>query len=159
MAVEIERKYLVADDSWRAEAGPGRHIRQAYLAASPGQSIRIRIIDDGQAWLTIKSGYRGIVRDEFEYEVPLADALAMLELCQGGVIEKTRYRVSAGSLIWDIDVFAGDNDGLVVAEIELDDEAQEVAAPAWLGREVTGDARYQNSRLADAPFNTWQQPG
>lgn len=155
MAVEIERKYLVADDTWRAAAGPGRHIRQAYLAASPDHSIRIRIIEDREAWLTIKSGYRGIVRDEFEYEVPLADALAMLDLCQGGVIEKTRYRVSAGDRVWDIDVFAGDNDGLVVAEVELDDETQHVAAPAWLGQEVTGDARYQNSRLADAPFKTW----
>lgn len=155
MALEIERKFLVADDTWRGGAGPGRSIRQAYLAATPDHSIRIRIVENHEAWLTIKSGYRGIVRDEFEYQVPIADARAMLDLCQGGIIEKTRYRVSVGDRVWDIDVFAHDNEGLVMAEIELDDETQEVAAPAWLGREVTGDIRYQNSRLADTPFKTW----
>ena len=89
------------------DADQGRHIRQAYLAASADHSIRIRIIEDRDAWLTIKSGYRGIVRDEFEYAVPLADALAMLDLCQGGIIDTTRYRVSAGDRVWDIDRILG----------------------------------------------------
>lgn len=155
MAVEIERKFLVANETWRADADQGQRIRQAYLSASDTHSIRIRILDEAQAWLTIKSGFRGIARDEFEYEVPVGDAMQMLELRQSGIIEKVRYPFPADGLLWEIDVFTGANTGLVIAEIELEHESQQPAMPAWIGTEVTGDLRYQNSRLAAAPFSTW----
>ncbi|MFY0613733.1 MAG: CYTH domain-containing protein [Hyphomicrobiaceae bacterium] len=155
MAVEIERKFLVANETWRAGAAPGQHIRQAYLSASDTNSIRIRVVDRMQAWLTIKSGYRGIERDEFEYEVPVSDAVQMLELRQSGIIEKIRYPVPAGELLWEVDVFSGANAGLVIAEVELESETQRPAMPTWTGAEVTGELRYQNSRLAAVPFSTW----
>ncbi len=155
MAVEIERKFLVADNTWRAAAGPGRRIRQAYLSASASHSIRIRIVDETQSWLTIKSGYRGIVRDEFEYEVPLGDAIAMLELRQSDIVDKVRYQVWVEGFTWEVDVFAGVNAGLVIAEIELEDQMQQPVEPLWLGTEVTGDLRYQNSQLAAVPYTAW----
>ena len=156
MAVEIERKFLVADETWRADVDQGQRIQQAYLSACASHSIRIRIVDETKAWLTIKSGYRGIVRDEFEYEVPLGDAVAMLELRQSDIVDKIRYRVPADGFMWEVDVFAGANAGLVIAEIELENETQEPAEPLWLGTEVTGDLRYQNSMLASEPFETWK---
>lgn len=155
MAVEIERKFLVADNTWRAAADPGRRIRQAYLSASTSHSIRIRIVDETQSWLTVKSGYRGIVRDEFEYEVPIGDAIAMLELRQSNIVDKVRYQVLLDGSTWEVDVFAGANVGLVIAEIELEDEAQQLIEPPWLGTEVTGDLRYQNSQLAAVPYTAW----
>ena len=155
MAVEIERKFLIADDSWRRDADQGRRIRQAYLSASASNSIRVRIVDEAHAWLTIKSGYRGIARDEFEYEIPLDDAIAMLELRRSSIVDKMRYRVRNGDLVWEVDVFAGANAGLVIAEIELDDEAAEPPRPTWLGTEITSESRYQNSMLASDPYENW----
>ena len=155
MAVEIERKFLIAHDAWRADADQGQRIRQAYLSASASNSIRVRIVDETHAWLTIKSGYRGIVRDEFEYEVPLDDAVAMLELRQSSILDKVRYRVRNDDAVWEDDVFAGANAGLVLAEIELKDETQEPSLPAWLGAEITGELRYQNSMLASDPYANW----
>ena len=155
MAVEIERKFLVTGDAWRASAGPGQHLQQAYLSASAKNSIRLRIVDGTQAWLTIKSDYRGIERDEYEYEVPVDEANEMLVLRQSGIIDKTRYPIPIDGLVWEIDVFSGDNTGLVLAEIELEHSTQALALPAWIGDEVTGTARYQNSALARQPFKTW----
>ncbi len=155
MAVEIERKFLVANDAWRADADQGQRIRQAYLSASASNSIRVRIVDETRAWLTIKSGYRGIVRDEFEYEVPLNDAVAMLELRQSSIVDKVRYRVRNDDAVWEVDVFAGANVGLVLAEIELEEETQEPPQPAWVGTEITGELRYQNSMLASDPYENW----
>ena len=148
MGAEIERKFLVRGDGWKSHADGGSRLRQAYLAATDGCAIRVRIKDDENAYLTIKSARPGASRDEFEYDVPLADARAMLPLRTGEVIEKTRYRVPASDLTWEIDVFAGAHDGLVVAEIELPEEGTRFDRPDWLGDEVTHDKRYYNASLA-----------
>ena len=154
MATEIERKYLVVDDSWRAGAG-GTVFRQGYLSTVKERTVRVRVAGD-RGYLTIKGITVGAVRSEFEYEIPRADVDQMLdELCERPLIEKTRYEVEAGDLTWEIDEFVGVNDGLVIAEVELQDEAQEVALPEWVGAEVTDDPRYFNSNLIAHPFSKW----
>ena len=155
MATEIERKYLVLNDSWRARVRQEVRYLQGYLANTRDCSVRVRVGGDS-AFLNVKGATVGASRLEFEYPVPVADAEVMLrELCAGGVVEKTRYYVPHGGREWEVDVFAGDNAGLIVAEIELDDEADVVALPDWAGEEVTGDVRYYNSNLAVTPFNRW----
>lgn len=160
MAIEIERKFLVLDDRWRAAADGGTRLRQGYLNRVSGAeaargSVRVRT-DGSQAFLNIKSATLGIRRQEYEYAIPLADAEAMLaELCVGAVVEKTRYHITVGTHRWEIDVFAGENAGLTVAEIELQDEAEAFERPAWLGEEVSGDPRYYNVCLADHPYTRW----
>jgi adenylate cyclase len=158
MAIEIERKFLVANDNWRAQADGGQRIRQAYLASSATNTVRIRVINEATARLTVKSGFRGLTRDEFEYAIPVSDAIAMLVLRESSVVDKVRYNVEHDSLIWEIDVFAGDNVGLVMAEVELDDENKPISLPDWIKQEVSGDARYQNSALAATPYTTWNLP-
>jgi adenylate cyclase len=148
MAAEIERKFLVRGDGWKAGADGGSRLRQAYLAADGGCAVRVRIEDEKSACITIKSARPGARRDEFEYEVPVADARDMLPLRTGEIIEKTRYRVPAGGLTWEIDVFSGAHDGLIVAEIELPDENASFTRPGWLGDEITHDRRYYNASLA-----------
>ena len=148
MAAEIERKFLVRSDGWKREADGGTRIRQAYLAATDACSVRVRIKDETQAFVTIKSARPGSSRDEFEYAVPVEDARAMLKLRTGDVIEKTRYRVPADELCWEIDVFSGARTGLIVAEIELPDEGAAFDRPDWLGADVTEDKRYYNASLA-----------
>lgn len=160
MAIEIERKFLVLNDSWRAAADAGTRLRQGYLSRVTGaDAVRssVRVRTDGQlAYLNIKSATLGIRRQEYEYPVPLADAEAMLaDLCVGAVVEKTRYHVTVGAHVWEIDVFAGDNAGLVVAEIELGDEAETFQRADWLGEEVSADPRYYNVCLADRPYRSW----
>lgn len=155
MALEIERKFLVSSDSWRTQADGGQRIRQAYLASSDTNTVRLRIINEATARLTVKSGYRGLTRDEFEYAIPVSDAVAMLALRESGVVDKVRYNVEHNNLIWEIDVFAGDNVGLVMSEVELDDENMPISLPEWIKQEVSGDARYQNSALAATPYTTW----
>ncbi|MFP5504791.1 MAG: CYTH domain-containing protein [Gammaproteobacteria bacterium] len=160
MAIEIERKFLVVNDTWRAVADAGMRLRQGYLSRVTGadavrSSVRVRT-DGERAFLNIKSATLGIRRQEYEYPIPLADAEAMLaELCVGAVVEKTRYHVPAGAHVWEIDVFAGDNAGLVVAEIELGDESESFQRPGWLGEEVSDDPRYYNVCLADRPYCRW----
>ena len=155
MAVEIERKFLVADPS--IVEGPGiqcSEIRQAYLAAGP-VSVRVRTAD-ARGRLTVKGPTRGIRRAEFEYDIPLRDAEEMMDsLRQGEIIEKTRYRIEADGLAWEVDVFGGANAPLVLAEVELDDEGVEVKKPGWLGEEVSGDPRFSNASLALRPFGAW----
>ena len=154
MGREIERKFLVRSADWSREATSARPLRQGYLAIDDGNTVRVRA--DGQrAWLTIKGRGEGITRPEFEYEIPVADAAALLALCRGRLVEKTRHLVPVGALCWEIDEFAGDNAGLVVAEIELPDEDTPVPHPAWLGEEVTADPRYLNANLAVHPFARW----
>ena len=154
MGREIERKFLVRSADWHREATSARPLRQGYLAIDDGNTVRVRT--DGQyAWLTIKGRGEGITRPEFEYEIPVADAAALLALCRGRLVEKTRHLIPAGALCWEIDEFAGDNAGLVVAEIELPDEDTPVPQPAWLGEEVTADPRYLNANLAVHPFARW----
>ncbi|MDO9710101.1 CYTH domain-containing protein [Paracraurococcus lichenis] len=152
MGTEIERKFLVAGDGWRAAAlGPGQRLRQGYLAHGGGGApvVRVRLVDDDGV-LTIK-GPGLLARAEYEYPIPAADALAMLEtLCAPPVIEKTRTRVAHGGLVWEVDAFGGHLAGLVLAEVELAAADQAVTLPDWVGAEVTADARYQNAVLARA---------
>jgi adenylate cyclase len=155
MAMEIERKYLVRDDSWRDHVHHQIHYQQGYMANTEQCSVRVRVGGDA-AHVNIKGSTVGASRLEFEYPVPVEDARVMLrELCLRPIIEKTRYLVRHEAQEWEVDVFEGDNAGLVVAEIELEDEAQAVALPPWAGEEVTHDARYYNSSLAVTPFNRW----
>jgi adenylate cyclase len=150
MATEIERKFLVVGDDWRAEVAHSVVIRQAYLSFTSAMAIRIRIVDDAKAFLTVKSAEPGIARSEFEYPVPVADAHGLIELRTGQVIEKRRHLVRIGGMQWEIDVFEGAHAGLVIAEIELPDKDATFERPPWLGKEVTGDARYYNVSLAGA---------
>jgi adenylate cyclase len=155
MAVEIERKFLVKNELWREHVITSTAIRQAYLSSGSNAAVRIRIADD-KAYLTIKGATVGISRPEFEYEIPVADAEAMLDLRPGGaVIKKTRYQVQYGEHMWDLDIFHGDNNGLKMAEVELGSEAEEFQIPEWVSEEVTRDKRYSNSSLVENPFSSW----
>lgn len=155
MALEIERKFLVRDETWREQVRSASRLRQGYLNDEKGCSIRVRA-DNERAWLNIKSATIGAQRLEFEYEIPLADAEVLLDtLARRPLIEKWRYLVDVGEHTWEIDVFEGDNAGLVVAEIELDDPAETFEIPAWAGLEVTEDIRYYNTSLSRHPFSEW----
>jgi adenylate cyclase len=157
MSFEIERKFLVCGDGWRKLATTRTSIRQAYLTSEGKASIRVRIKDDRAATLTIKSRPADLRRLELEYPIPILEAEALMPLRQGAVIEKTRHVVPCGDLAWEIDVFSGENLGLVVAEIELDDEHQRIELPAWIGAEVTGQPQYYNSYLVQRPFCSWSR--
>ena len=153
--LEIERKFLVASDDWRALAEtPPRRIAQGYLFSDPEKSVRIRLAGD-DATLTIKGSRSGITRLEFQYPVPAAHAARLLELCGRPLIDKTRHIVRHAGMKWEIDVFHAENEGLVVAEVELEREDQPLDIPPWAGREVSDDPRYYNSQLAVRPFTTW----
>ena len=155
MGVEIERKFLVIDDSWREAASSGMQYRQGYLSTDPSNSVRVRARAD-KAWFNIKSAAVGIARREYEYEIPADDAHEILEeLCVKPLIEKTRFIVEHEGLAWEIDVFEGDNSGLVVAEIELESASDEFTLPAWAGEDVSGDIRYYNQRLVEHPYSQW----
>lgn len=159
MGTEIERKFLVADPSWRARAASSSRIRQGYLCVDPERTVRVRIAGD-RAWLTIKGASRGAVRSEYEYPLPLADAQAMLDrLCRPGQVDKTRHLVPHGAMTFEVDEFHGDNAGPVLAEIELDAADTHVDLPTWIAREVTGDPRYFNAQLVQHPFRTWPDQG
>ena len=155
MAVEIERKFLVRGDAWRM--GPGVLLCQGYLSRDKARTVRVRIAGD-EAFLTIKGQSVGATRLEFEYPIPLDDAKALLALCDGPLVEKTRYHVVHEGTTWEVDAFAGANAGLVVAEVELQYEDQPFARPEWLGEEVTHDVRYFNSNLASHPYGGWSSP-
>lgn len=154
MGIEIERKFLVTDEGWRQQATKQTRFSQGYLSRDPARTVRVRIAGDA-AFLTIKGATRGATRAEFEYAVPLADAQALLALCDGPVVEKIRHLCPHEGMTWEVDEFLGANAGLVVAEIELVSESQSFASPAWLGAEVTGDGRYVNANLAVSPFTSW----
>ncbi|GIX36137.1 MAG: CYTH domain-containing protein [Lysobacteraceae bacterium] len=154
MAVEIERKFLVLGDGWRAGVERSVWMEQGYLGGDRA-SVRIRIAD-AQAFLNIKSRQAGTTRLEFEYPLPLEDARVMLaELCRPGRICKRRHYLHHGGLLWEVDEFGGENLGLVVAEVELPEAEHPLVRPDWLGREVTGDIRYYNDALARHPFRDW----
>ena len=155
MAYEIERKFLVRDGSWGALAGRPAPIRQAYLARNGSMSLRVRIKDERTATLTVKSAGAEIRRLEFEYEIPLADANALFDLREGGIVAKLRHKLPWQGLVWEIDVFQGENQGLVIAEIELPHEDTLFEKPPWLGQEITADPRYSNAGLATTPFRRW----
>ena len=155
MAVEIERKFLVRNETWREQVEEETRILQGYLTQGGGATVRVRVKGD-LAYLTIKGATSGISRLELEYRIPVEDAERMLrELAVSAVIEKTRYRVRCGHHLWDLDVFAGENTGLVLAEIELESEDAGFERPDWAGEEVSDDPRYFNARLALHPYRTW----
>ena len=154
MAQEIERKFRVANDDWRAMATSASSLKQGYLSSSAEATVRVRL-EDNLGTLTIKSKTKGITRNEFEYAIPAQEAKELLMLCREPLIEKTRYRIPHENHTWEIDVFEGDNDGLIIAEIELTSEDDYFAKPQWLGEEVSGDSRYYNSNLATHPYVKW----
>jgi adenylate cyclase len=157
MSFEIERKFLVHGDEWQRLATGRSSIRQAYLSSNGKASIRVRIKGDGTATLSIKSRPVDLRRLELEYAIPTLEAEALMQLRQGSVIEKVRYVIPHGELAWEVDVFEGENLGLVIAEIELRHERQQIELPPWIGTEVTGQQQYYNSSLVQRPFCSWSQ--
>ena len=152
MAKEIERKFLVKQGGWRH--GKGAQYRQGYLNSAKERIVRVRTVDD-KGYLTIKGITIRASRLEFEYEIPLEDAHELLAICEKPLIEKIRYTVENDGVVWEIDEFAGDNQGLIVAEVELQSEDQQFSKPEWVAQEVTGDPRYFNSNLIKNPFTSW----
>ena len=152
MAKEIERKFLVKEETWRQ--AKGTQYRQGYLNSAKERIVRVRTIDD-KGYLTIKGLTVGASRMEFEYEIPRQDAETLLDICEKPLIEKNRYKVAHGGFVWEVDEFFGENQGLIVAEIELESEDQYFSKPDWVGKEVTGDPRYFNSNLIKNPYTTW----
>jgi len=156
MALEIERKFLVLDDSYKHEAFSKSHIRQGYICSERGRTVRIRIRDE-HAYITIKgpSLDGGLSRYEFEQEIPLADAEKLMTLCEPGQIDKVRWLVKSGEHTFEVDEFFGDNEGLVMAEVELSSANEQPIIPHFIGEEVTGDRRYYNSQLRKNPYRLW----
>ena len=158
MGVEVERKFLVEGDLWRAEVTSATRIVQGYLAQTDTATVRVRVRGD-IGYLTVKGASVGISRSEFEYEIPADDALAMLaELAQGPVIDKVRHLVPVGAHIWEVDVFAGANAPLVMAEVELAAADEQFLRPSWAATEVSDDPRYFNVNLSRQPYSTWAEP-
>ena len=155
MTFEIERKFLVLSEAWRNSAIRHSKIRQAYLDSNAKVSIRVRVNDDSSATLTLKSRSSKLRRREFEYAIPVSDAEELISLTRADIIEKVRYIVPHDNLNWEVDVFSGENQGLVVAEIELPDENHQIELPPWIGPEVTGQDRYYNGTLAQHPYRSW----
>jgi len=157
MAIEIEHKFLLANDDWRQLISRSVVYKQGYLSSQPTSSIRVRISDE-QAWLNIKSATIGNHRFEYEYDIPLTDAHEIItNLCNKPLIEKTRHFVINDGHTWEIDEFVGANQGLIVAEIELSSIGEDFTKPAWIGEEVTADLRYYNNNLAINPYTTWTE--
>ena len=155
MGKEIERKFLVKGEAWKSLA-TGRRYRQGYLNSAKERTVRVRTIDN-RAFLTVKGPNTGITRSEFEYEIPLEDARAMLDtLAERPLIEKTRYKIASSGHVWEVDEFEGENQGLVVAEIELSTEGESFEKPEWIGEEVSDDPRYYNSSLVAHPYSSWK---
>ena len=155
MGIEIEKKFLLTGTEWK-QLATGTAYRQGYLNSVKERTVRVRTIND-QGFLTIKGVSVGATRLEYEYEIPLEDANALLdELCEKPLIEKNRYKINFSGFTWEVDEFFGENDGLVVAEIELESEDQAYDKPEWVGEEVTGDSRYFNSNLINNPYTKWE---
>ena len=155
--VEIERKFLTTSDVFKKEAFAQNRIAQGYLSSVPERTVRIRI-KGNKGFLTIKgaSNVSGLSRFEWEKEIPIDEAQKLLLLCEKGVIDKTRFEVKVGSHIFEVDEFYGENEGLIIAEIELDSEKESFEKPSWLGKEVTNDIRYYNSYLSTNPYKKWK---
>lgn len=159
MGVEIERKFLVVGDGWRGSVLSSSRIVQGYIARNDAATVRVRIKGDA-AYLTLKGRSAGIARSEFEYEIPVGDAEAMLaEMAEGPVIDKVRHLIDVDGHVWELDVFAGENAGLVMAEIELGSDDEEFRVPDWAGPDVSDDSRYYNVNLAQNPFRNWGLDG
>lgn len=154
MATEIERKFLISNNHWRSQVERSTILQQGYLVSDAQSSVRVRISDQ-QAFLNIKSATVGISRLEFEYAIPVIEAQEILDKLCHHRLEKTRHLVRHESHLWEIDEFHGANAGLLVAEVELQTADESLVLPDWVGREVSGDIRYYNSRLAEQPYSTW----
>jgi len=152
MGKEIERKYLIKDDGWRAVEAV--YYCQGYLSVRPDTTVRVRIAGN-KAVLTIKGEREGISRDEWEYSIPVEEAAEMMKLCRTAPVIKNRRKVRFGGFIWEIDEFFGENEGLILAEIELKCEEQVFPLPDWIGEEVTDDPKYYNSNLSENPYKSW----
>jgi len=154
--IEIERKFLVTSEAFKTEAFTQNRISQGYLSSAPGRTVRVRI-KGNKGFLTIKgaSNESGLSRFEWEKEIPVDEATTLLQLCEEGVIDKTRFEVKMGNHVFEIDEFYGENEGLIMAEIELNSETEAFEKPNWLGKEVTNDIRYYNSYLSKNPFKKW----
>lgn len=156
MGKEIEKKFLIVNDDWR-HLGTGKSYCQGYLNSEKGRTVRVRTIND-RGILTIKGPSIGNTRLEYEYNIPLNEALEMLkELCHKPLIEKTRYKIPFDGFTWEVDEFTGENEGLIFAEIELEYEGQKFEKPQWIGKEVTDDSRYYNANLVKNPFANWRK--
>jgi adenylate cyclase len=155
MSFEIERKFLVRGDEWQQLATSRMSIRQAYLASNDNVSIRVRVKGDSTATLTVKSRPVDLRRLELEYVIPVLEAEALMQLRAGSIIKKIRHLVPRGDLIWEVDVFSGENLGLIIAEVELRHQDQHVELPPWVGTEITSQPRYYNSSLVQHPFCSW----
>lgn len=153
MGIEIERKFLVEGETWRS-LGIGVDLTQGYLVGNDQATVRVRIAGN-VAYLTVKGKVRNLTRQEFEYEIPLIDAQAILKLCFPRIVAKKRYKIRLDDLTWEVDEFLGANQGLVMAEVELSSPNQPVPLPNWIAEEVSHDYRYFNSYLADHPYTTW----
>lgn len=155
--LEIERKYLVTSESFKQEAFNQTRIVQGFLNTHPERTVRVRI-KGSQGFLTVKgiSNKAGTIRTEWETEISIADAESLLLLCEPGIIDKTRYEVKVGNHIFEVDVFSDENEGLVIAEVELNTENEKFQKPTWLGKEVTGELKYYNSQLSLNPFKNWK---
>lgn len=156
MGTEIERKFLVQPDGAWKQAERQLHCHQGYISTTAPCSMRVRLLGE-RGYITMKSKREGIQRDEFEYEIPMADATHMLDhYCDAGLIEKTRYYTHHAGMLWEVDVFEGENKGLFLAEVELESPDQSVVLPDWVLEEVSGDPRYFNAMLANFPYSTWK---
>lgn len=154
MGLEIERKFLLANNKWRKNANSGNSIKQGYLNSHIERTVRVRVTKN-KSTLNVKGKTAKTTRLEYEYEIPLLEAEQLLELCEKPIIEKTRYEIVENGNLWEVDEFEGDNSGLIIAEIELESEDQEVILPQWIGEEVSDDTRYYNSSLMKHPFKDW----
>ena len=156
MSVEIERKFLVKNNDFKSESYSKKHIKQGYLNSDKNRTVRIRIASE-KAFITIKgkSNSTGTTRFEWEKEIKKEEAESLLLLCEPSIIEKTRYLVKVGHHVFEVDEFYGDNEGLVIAEVELNDETEKFTKPDWLNEEVTGDKRFYNSSISKTPFKDW----
>lgn len=157
MALEIERKFLVVDDSYKQMAFSSSRIAQGYICSARGRTVRVRIRDE-KGYLTIKgpSGEGGLSRYEWEKEIPLEEAKELMTICEPGIIDKTRYLVRSGNHIFEVDEFYGENEGLIIAEVELQAENEMFEKPPFIGDEVTGIVKYYNSFLMKCPFKSWK---
>lgn len=155
MGIEIERKFLVKNEGFK-QVAQAEIYHQGFLSTEKEKIVRIRIVKNN-AWITVKGITKGAKRAEFEYEIPLEDAEYMIyELCEKPIISKKRYRIPFGDFIWEVDEFLNENEGLVIAEIELETEDQEFKIPEWIGEEVTGEEKYYNAYLIKHPYNSWK---
>lgn len=157
MSVEIERKFLIKNNRWKKQVREAQHITQGYIK-SEDATVRIRCYkNDHTAEITVKGKRDGISRLEFEYSIPYSDAREMQDqLCQTRLVEKTRHLIDYKGMLWELDEFHGDNEGLIIAEVELIDEQQKIKLPDWVGKDVSYESKYRNSRLCTRPFNSWK---